>query len=208
MTDAANGAGHDSGRYCGGRLKQREGTCTRPAGWGTPHPGIGRCKLHLGSTESHVVAARKEAAGRVLAAIWNPNAAPITDSVSEMQRLAGGLREAVDVLGSQLDIGGTCEACGRGSVDLDSAHAIAWVRVLRELRQLLGEMERLGIAERLVALEAARVRLVAVAFGRALDAVGLGEEERVVATRVLLTELRAGQDEDGPVLGELEGAGS
>lgn len=34
---------------CG--AKTRKGTpCLRPAGWGTNHPGIGRCKLHGGSS--------------------------------------------------------------------------------------------------------------------------------------------------------------
>ena len=58
MTDQPDQPGHDS-RYCGGPKRQGEGTCTRPAGWGTPHPGIGRCKLHGGSTPSHVAAAEK-----------------------------------------------------------------------------------------------------------------------------------------------------
>jgi hypothetical protein len=36
--------------YCGG--KTRAGTpCKRPAGWGTDHPGSGRCKLHGGATK-------------------------------------------------------------------------------------------------------------------------------------------------------------
>lgn len=31
--------------------KTRKGSpCQRPSGWGTPHPGIGRCKLHGGAT--------------------------------------------------------------------------------------------------------------------------------------------------------------
>ena len=29
-------------------------TCTRPAGWGTPHPGIGSCKFHAGNTPTGV----------------------------------------------------------------------------------------------------------------------------------------------------------
>ena len=38
-----------SGRpKCGGKLHRREGFCTQPAGWGTDHPGEGRCKLHGG----------------------------------------------------------------------------------------------------------------------------------------------------------------
>ena len=36
-------------RYC--RAKTRAGTpCRRPAGWGTDHPGEGRCKLHGGKS--------------------------------------------------------------------------------------------------------------------------------------------------------------
>lgn len=39
---------HDS-KYCG--AKTRKGTpCRRPAGWGTSHPGTGRCKLHGGAS--------------------------------------------------------------------------------------------------------------------------------------------------------------
>lgn len=33
---------------CNARKRQGEGLCTRPAGWGTNHPGHGRCKLHGG----------------------------------------------------------------------------------------------------------------------------------------------------------------
>ena len=41
---------HDKNyEICG--AKTRKGTpCLRPAGWGTNHPGIGRCKLHGGSS--------------------------------------------------------------------------------------------------------------------------------------------------------------
>jgi|GEM_PF-3592948 len=33
---------------CGAKKKQGEGVCQQPAGWGTDHPGEGRCKLHGG----------------------------------------------------------------------------------------------------------------------------------------------------------------
>ena len=38
---------------CGARKRQPRypgETCARPAGWGTEHPGFGRCKLHGGAT--------------------------------------------------------------------------------------------------------------------------------------------------------------
>lgn len=35
---------------CGAKRLKVDAACTLPAGWGTDHPGIGRCKLHGGST--------------------------------------------------------------------------------------------------------------------------------------------------------------
>lgn len=35
---------------CGAKGKQSGQPCKRPAGWGTDHPGSGKCKLHGGST--------------------------------------------------------------------------------------------------------------------------------------------------------------
>lgn len=46
---ATNGTDGDSdSRYCGAKRRQGGGPCRRPAGWGTDHSGIGRCKLHGG----------------------------------------------------------------------------------------------------------------------------------------------------------------
>lgn len=191
--------GADSGRdrYCGGAKRQGEGTCTRPAGWGTTHPGVGRCKLHGGSTPSHVAAAQQEQARQVLGSVWNPDAAPVTNAVAAMQQLAGRLEHAADALGSRLDSGEPpCEVCGRADLAMDSPAAVAWLRVLREDRQLLEAMERLGIAERFVQLEADRVRLMAAAVGRVFDELALGPEQRQTGMRVLLAELRA--EVEGP----------
>lgn len=38
------------GGRCGGSRRQGGGYCTQAAGWGTDHPGQGRCKLHGGAT--------------------------------------------------------------------------------------------------------------------------------------------------------------
>ena len=60
MTTSQPPPGHDDDHpKCGGKLKQRDGTCTQPAGWGTSHPGIGSCKLHGGSTPNHQAAAER-----------------------------------------------------------------------------------------------------------------------------------------------------
>lgn len=41
---------------CGAKTKSG-GTCRNPAGAGTPHPGLGRCRFHLGNTPTHIAAA-------------------------------------------------------------------------------------------------------------------------------------------------------
>lgn len=65
MTDPQKPRRYDT---CGSKLsKGKPGSCTRPAGWGTDHPGIGACKLHGGSTPSHKTAAVKEQARRDVA---------------------------------------------------------------------------------------------------------------------------------------------
>lgn len=55
-------AQHAPPSMCGARKRQGEGTCELPAGWGTPSPGFGPCKLHGGNTRTHRVAAAKDEA--------------------------------------------------------------------------------------------------------------------------------------------------
>lgn len=43
--------------------------CTQPAGWGTAHRGVGRCKLHGGRTPTQTVAAEKVVAERASATL-------------------------------------------------------------------------------------------------------------------------------------------
>jgi hypothetical protein len=52
----------DPDKHCGAQKANRPpgDVCKRPSGWGTDHPGIGRCKRHGGSTPSHNEAARRE----------------------------------------------------------------------------------------------------------------------------------------------------
>ena len=47
------------GVVCGAK-KRGGGKCLMAAGWGTSHPGIGKCKLHGGAAPNHVKAAAKE----------------------------------------------------------------------------------------------------------------------------------------------------
>lgn len=67
------------------------------------------------------------------------------------------------------------------------------LRLTATRARLFGLNHADGIAERALQLEADKVRLMAVALGRALDAAGLDEEQRAQVTGVLLAELRAGE---------------
>lgn len=49
-------------RRCGAKLRRKSAKCQHEAGWGTDHPGYGRCKLHGGASPSgNAAAARLEA---------------------------------------------------------------------------------------------------------------------------------------------------
>jgi hypothetical protein len=79
------------------------------------------------------------------------------------------------------------------------------LRVMERRARLLGLDHADGIAERALQLEAARVRLVALAFGKVLDELKLPEPERERLARILLTEMRAleaAEDQHDVVTGE------
>ncbi len=59
MSGTTDETGHER---CGAARRSNGAPCGLPAGHGTDHIGIGRCKLHGGCTPSHVNAARKAVA--------------------------------------------------------------------------------------------------------------------------------------------------
>jgi hypothetical protein len=161
-----------------------------------PAPGGVVCHFHGGATKAAKAAAKRRVAEAqaeaLLKVIWDPDAAPVEDTLTAMKKLAGQLTHAVDVLGGRL-----------AGDQLDDATSVAWGRVLRELRQLLVAMERLGIEQRLVELEAAKVRMVATALQAALDGWGLSPVERDRFLRSFLDRLRVQESAAETVRGEL-----
>lgn len=149
----------DESRQCRAKSKRSGVRCKRAA-----IPGGRVCVMHGGATPSARAAAERRrtesAATALLNAIWDPDAAPITDPVAALQQLAGRLEKATRVLGARLDVEG---------VDLDGTTGVAWARVLRELRMALVEMERLGISRREIELAEGQARIVVLAFRAALE---------------------------------------
>jgi hypothetical protein len=68
MSRSKKRAGHD----CCEAKTRKGGKCQLPAGHGTDHVGIGRCKLHAGSTPTHEKAASLEIAKRECATLGIP----------------------------------------------------------------------------------------------------------------------------------------
>lgn len=159
-----------------------------------PMTGQRVCKMHGGKSPGAVEKAQERIAQaeavRVLGRVWDPGASPVTDPIAALRQLAGRLENAADVLGGML--GGDhepCESCGRVDVELDSPPAIAWARVLRELRQALEGMARLGIEERQIQLEQERAQLVVAAFLAALEVIQLVPADRDLVVGTFLDRL-------------------
>lgn len=86
-------AGPDK-QLCGAqRPNQPKGvTCTQRAGWGTDHPGIGKCKRHGGATHTHIAAAEEQLARQECVRLGIPirmNAAEAM--VQEIEEAAGNV---------------------------------------------------------------------------------------------------------------------
>lgn len=165
-------------RRCRAKSKRTGERCRR-----FPAPGATVCHFHGGASRLVRAAAerrRTEAeASALLELLWDPTAAPITDPIEALQRLAGRLQHAADVLGARLE-----------GAELDGATGLAWVRVLRELRQALEGMERLDLTKKQVALEQDKAKMVGLALDEGLQSIGVTAEQRQVFVEVFVRRLR------------------
>lgn len=80
-----------NGPYCGGKLHGRDGTCTLPAGWGTEHKGVGRCRKHFGNAPNVVKAAERERVDQQARKALEgfTDFVPVADPVERLRLLAG-----------------------------------------------------------------------------------------------------------------------
>lgn len=154
-----------TGDLCGGKKRQGAGTCTQPAGWGTDHPGFGRCKLHGGSTATGKAAAAK-AEGRWLLGHLVPDRDPVTDPLAELRSLGavvmqwmGACQEALETL---KDYRYEAE---HGGEQLRSEVAM-FERSMDRAAAFLATLAKLGLDERQVAVSEAKASMLL----RALEA--------------------------------------
>lgn len=149
----------DDERKCRATSKRSGQRCKR-----YPVPGGSVCVMHGGASPQARVAAERrraqEEATRMLASIWDEEAPPITDPVSELEELAGRLKHAAKVLGAHLDAG-----------RLDQVLAAAFTRVLSELRRTLVGLEQLDLETKRIQFQQAQAELIVAAFKAGVGAV-------------------------------------
>lgn len=161
-------------QHCGAHRRQGPAgaRCTRPAGWGTPHVGIGHCKFHGGNTSSHIVAAERELASRSVITFGLPREVdPQQALLEEVHRTAGHvtwLQAKIASLPTDEDL-----------KQLDQAERFerpaVWVEMYQAERKHQTRVAeaaiRCGIAERQVRLAEAQGAQLAGVLRGVLDAV-------------------------------------
>lgn len=152
------------GELCGAKRRGKTETCTRPAGWGTDHPGAGRCKYHGGCAPSGRIAAKRQLAARAAATFGLPvDIDPATALLEEVCRTAGHVRWLARVV-AELDPAavtfGVSEIKQGGGPTGDyrtaSAAPNVWVQLYQSERKHLVDVCRATLA---AGVEERRVRL-------------------------------------------------
>ena len=130
--------------------------CQKP-----PVPGATVCGLHGGKAPQVKAAAQRRVAEKAAAALLHDlDAAPVTDPVAALQRLAGVVSSAVDVMGSRVNELTSIRYTDAKQAEQLRSEVAIWERLLAQCSRLLVDMVRLGIEDRLAAVEESRLDLL------------------------------------------------
>ncbi|MFE2407109.1 hypothetical protein ACFXDE_02060 [Kitasatospora sp. NPDC059408] len=184
-----------NGPVCGAKTRQ-EGSaehCGLPAGWGTDHPGVGRCKLHGGNTSGQRVQAAHTIAEReVRKVLAELDVEPIDDPLTALAQLAGqvvawqqAIAEIVNRLGSDVRYEGAA-----GAEQL-RAEVSLYERAMDRTNTVLSTIARLDIDGRLARIEEAKAQLLMDAVQAGLTAIGVTSEQATTVKQVMARKLRA-----------------
>jgi hypothetical protein len=163
-----------TGQRCGATKHARDGTCRLPAGWGTDHPGHGRCKLHGGSSPNGKQHALTEQAKAELARLDIP---PVEDPLSELARVCAQVLGWKDQMATRVSALSSLRYETETGEQLRAEVAL-WERALDRCERFLTAMARLNIDERLAKITEARATAIIVVFVAILDEAGIEGAQR------------------------------
>lgn len=204
MAGANSGQAMTDGK-CGGQRKKGQGPCERPAGWGTPHPGVGRCKLHGGSTPTHVVAGQAALAEQAVKTYGLPVDISPTDALLEEVRWSAGhvayLRGEVQKLTRDELVWGRTKREDHGATEfpgineteqaVPNAMLELYYRERKHYLDVCKSAIAAGIEERRVRLAESQGALLAEVIKAILDDLGLTPEQSAKVPEVVPRHLRA-----------------
>lgn len=179
---------------CGSKRKRIDAPCTRPAGWGTDHPGYGACKMHGGSTRN----GRKHALSLMSTAMMRADVVEV--DITPMEGLLYPIRRAAATAAHHRQQMATCDPL---------ADPVPWEFWAREEERALGNLARwskmaldAGVAERLVRMAERAGTRIAASFEFAIEPLDLpaGQRAQLVerfAQRLALLEQTSDEDLDG-----------
>lgn len=196
MTKPGAGVSRDR-RFCGRPTKQREGTCERPAGWGTDHPGDGPCKLHGGTLPGVRAASRERLLeAQIAGELQRMEFGPITDPLGAYADLAGEVWAFKELCRQQINRLMTWVGFTKDEEEHARALVVIYERALDRASKQLHDMLRLGLdAQALRQAKERPSREQAEAFTRVLDRLlgdlGLSDDQRARVPEALAGALRA-----------------
>jgi hypothetical protein len=158
-----------TGAPCGAKKTNGSGLCGHAAGWGTDHPGFGRCKLHGGSVPNGIKAA-SEAEGRYLLGQLIPDREPVDDPTAELRRVGAIVLTWMEACQETIEhLKDFRYQDDKGGEQLRSEIPV-FERAMDRATVLLATLAKLGLDEREVAVSEAKAQMML----RALEA-GLAE---------------------------------
>lgn len=172
MDGTGTSAGH--GPRCGAKKRQGEGTCRKPAGWGTDHAGTGVCRLHGGSTKNHRIASVQPRAEK---ALYQYDVSPVENPLTALQALAGRALALEQAIGGIVnDLSSIRYRGGEGGTEQLRAEVVVLERAMDRAGRLLTDIAKLNIEDRLARVTEAQTAMVADALAAVLGEMGLSAD--------------------------------
>ena len=136
--------------------------CTRPAGAGTPHPGEGCCKMHLGNTPRHLIKHERNAVVaevRSLAErLGEPE--PIGDPIVELYKLTGKIKQWEQIATEKMSELEDLTSFDRQGVERARAMVEVWERAVDRAAATYASLTKLGIMQHKADLEEQHAKLL------------------------------------------------